>query len=127
MLIHAGWRGVADDIIGKSVRDCGESVSELMAWIGPGIGKTAFECGAEVRDEFLANGTGLPEHFQPLITQSDKFLGDLSTMAQWQCQQLGMAWVGASPECTYLNDKDFFSFRREGVTGRMASLMWMTD
>lgn len=127
MLLHAGWRGVADDIIGNSVRECGEPASELMAWIGPGIGNTAFECGAEVRDEFLANGTGLPSHFQPLANQKGKYLGDLSAMAQWQCQQLGMAWVGASPECTYLNRDDFFSFRREGVTGRMASLMWLAD
>ncbi len=127
MLLHAGWRGVADDIIGKSVRECGESASDLMAWIGPGIGKTAFECGAEVRDEFLANGTGLPEHFQSLTTQTDKFLADLSAMAQWQCRQLGMAWVSASEECTYLNAEDFFSFRREGATGRMVSLMWLAD
>lgn len=127
MLLHAGWRGVADDIIGKSVRGCAQPASELMAWIGPGIGKTAFECGAEVRDEFLANGTALATHFQPSVTQADKFLGDLSSMAQWQCQRLGMAWVGASSECTYLNAEDFFSFRREGVTGRMASLMWLSD
>lgn len=127
MLLHAGWRGVADDIIGKSVRDCGQSASELMAWIGPGIGKTAFECGVEVRDEFLTNGTALPEHFQASSTQADKFFGDLSSMAQWQCHQLGLAWVGASNECTYQNSEDFFSFRREGITGRMASLMWLSE
>lgn len=127
MLLHAGWRGVADDIIGKSVRNSGQPSNELMAWIGPGIGKTAFECGAEVRDEFLANGTALPEHFQSSPTQSSKFFGDLSSMAQWQCRQLGMVWVGASTECTYQNSEDFFSFRRDGVTGRMASLMWLTD
>ena len=127
MLLHAGWRGVADDIIGTSVRNCGQPTNELMVWIGPGIGKTAFECGAEVRDEFLSNGTALPAHFQPSPIQADKFFGDLSSMAQWQCHQLGMAWVGASNDCTYLNDQDFFSFRREGVTGRMASLMWLTD
>jgi len=127
MLLHAGWRGVADDIISKSVRDCGQPSSELMAWIGPGIGKTAFECGAEVRDEFLSNGTALPAHFQSIPSQENKFFGDLSSMAQWQCHQLGLAWVGASNECTYLNKQDFFSFRREGVTGRMASFMWLTD
>jgi polyphenol oxidase len=127
MLLHAGWRGVADDIIGKSVSECGESVSELMAWIGPGIGKTAFECGVEVRDEFLANKTGLPDHFQPSTTQQDKFLGNLSAMAQWQCRKMGMYWVGASAECTYLNHQDFFSFRREGATGRMASLIWLSN
>lgn len=126
MLLHAGWRGVADDIIGKSVRACSEPVSDLMAWIGPGIGKTAFECGAEVRDEFLTNRTALEQHFQLLQSNSAQYLGDLSAMAQWQCQQLGMGWVGASEDCTYTNAEDFYSYRRDGVTGRMASLMWLS-
>jgi len=127
MLLHAGWRGVADAIIAKSIASCAEPAHELMAWIGPGIGKTSFELGAEVRDEFLANKTALPEHFQLMKSESDKYLGDLAGMAVWQCQQLGMAWVSVAPECTYLNQEDYFSFRRDGVTGRMASLMWLTS
>lgn len=124
MVLHAGWRGVADQIIAQSLQQAKMSGHQLMAWIGPGIGADAFEIGGEVRDELLRLGSALPEHFYPLAT-ADKWLANLSAMAVWQCQQLSFSWVGASELCTYRDATSFFSYRRDGVTGRMASLMWI--
>lgn len=125
MLLHAGWRGVANGIIRHGVQQSAEDPHQLMAWIGPGIGKHAFEVDAQVRAEFLDKGSALETHFTPTVT--GKWLGDLATMAQWQCQQLGMYWVGASEACTYSDATHFFSYRREGDTGRMASLLWLSE
>lgn len=125
MLVHAGWRGLAENIIVTAVKKMDQPVEDVLAWIGPGIGPKAFEVGAEVRDCFLTKKTANEAHFYQV--QEGKYYADLVAIALWQLQRLGVGWCGASHACTYTQAKDFYSYRRDGQTGRMASLLWLSE
>jgi len=125
LAIHAGWRGLADGILAQGVKQSRIAPEQLLAWIGPGIGPDAFEVQDDVRDAFLSLGTGLAEHFKPAPDQPQHWLADLYAIARWQLTNLGVGWVGGGDQCTYHQTEDYFSFRRDGVTGRMASLIWL--
>lgn len=125
MLVHAGWRGLAENMIVAAIKKMDQPVEEVLAWVGPGIGPKAFEVGAEVRDYFLAKKTANEAHFYQ--AQEGKYCADLVAIALWQLQCLGVGWCGASHACTYTQSDDFYSYRRDGQTGRMASLIWLSE
>ncbi|MCE9788299.1 peptidoglycan editing factor PgeF [Shewanella chilikensis] len=120
--LHAGWRGLCDGVIEAGIA-CFRPGSELIACLGPAIGKTAFEVGTEVRAAFCDKD---PKADNCFVAKGDKFLGDLQGLARLRLQQAGVRQVYALDACTYSN-KDYFSYRRDGRTGRMASLIWLTD
>lgn len=120
--IHAGWRSLCDGVIEATVAAMPVQASHLMAWLGPAIGPDAFEVGGEVREQFIAKDARAETAFRP---HGDKWLGDLYTIARQRLQALGVSRIDGGGLCTYSEPEAFFSFRRDGDTGRMATLIWL--
>ena len=125
---HAGWRGLCDGVIEATVRAMAITPDQLMAWLGPAIGPESFEVGAEVRAAFIAAQPIAALAFTPHAT--DKWLAYLYQLARQRLEAAGVnAIYGGginSHFCTYREESRFFSYRRDGTTGRMASLIWIT-
>lgn len=120
--IHAGWRSLCDGVIEVTVAKMGVHASELMAWLGPAIGSQAFEVGSEVRTQFIAKDAQSEMVFQPY---GEKWLADIFSIARFRLANLGITQVYGGGLCTYTDIEQFFSYRRDGDTGRMASLIWL--
>lgn len=140
--LHAGWRGllgvdgvgVLEQGVGTYLRQFGSlaqaetrpTAIDLIAWLGPCIGPTAFEVGAEVRQAFVAGDAGAASCFQPL--PQGKWLADLPALARRRLAACGVTAVfgndGSLPWCTVRNPTRFFSHRRDRVSGRMAACIW---
>jgi len=123
---HAGWRGLAGGVLEAAVAALAAPASELLAWIGPGIGAAAYEVGADVRDACLAADAGAGEHFAP--GRAGRWHFDLAGLARRRLVALGVAGVHGGHWCTHADAVRFFSHRRDGATGptgRMATLIWL--
>jgi len=127
--VHAGWRGLADGVIEASVKAMGGSPSRLMAWLGPAIGPEVFEVGDEVRQQFMAVDPQAAEAFQPSDPSSPqgRWLADIYLLARQRLSGLGIEQIYGGHCCTYTDEERFYSYRRDGVTGRMASLIWLAE
>ena len=125
--VHAGWRGLADGVIEATVKQMGVAASNLMAWLGPAIGPKAFEVGDEVRQQFIAQDPQAVEAFQPsaLSSAPGRWLADIYLLARQRLARLGIEQVYGGDCCTYSDAERFYSYRRDGVTGRMAALIWL--
>ncbi|WP_303908474.1 peptidoglycan editing factor PgeF [Thiohalomonas denitrificans] len=122
---HAGWRGLQAGIL-ESTLDAFNMASEtVLAWLGPAIGPAAFEVGTEVREAFLASDPGAGEAFRP--SPSGRWCADLYGLARRRLRRAGIGGVYGGGYCTYTDAERFYSYRRDGVTGRMATLIWMED
>lgn len=120
---HAGWRGLAGGVLENTVRAMDAGQRRLLAWIGPGIAGAAYEVGAEVREAFVANEAADADAFQP--TRPGHWLADLPLLARRRLARLGVADAGGGTLCTHADARRFYSFRRDGATGRFASLIWI--
>jgi polyphenol oxidase len=120
--IHAGWRSLCDGVIEAAVEVMPGEASHLMAWLGPAIGPEAFEVGGEVRQQFILHDAQAEAAFRP---HGNKWLGDLYTIARQRLQSLGITRIYGGGRCTYTEPESFFSFRRDGDTGRMATFIWL--
>jgi polyphenol oxidase len=120
--IHAGWRSLCDGVIEATVAAMPVQASQLMAWLGPAIGPEAFEVGSEVRAQFIAQDARAELAFQ---AKADKWLGDLYAIARQRLQTLGITQVYGGGRCTFNEPETFFSYRRDGDTGRMGSVIWL--
>ncbi|MEH6453019.1 MAG: peptidoglycan editing factor PgeF [Psychromonas sp.] len=124
--IHAGWRGLCDGIIEKSITSiCNQlnlNSNDLFVWLGPCIGKSAFAVGDEVRAEFIAENAKAQLAFS---RYEDRWLADLQQLARLRLAAFDIFEITASEHCTFSESDLFYSYRREGVTGRMASLIWI--
>lgn len=123
-LIHAGWRGLAAGVIEAAHAALEVPGERLLAWLGPAIGPRAFEVGAEVRRAFLAVDPGLTGAFR--ATPHGRWLADLYHLARHRLGRCGVARVYGGGFCTVADSRRFYSYRRDGRTGRMASLLWVT-
>jgi YfiH family protein len=141
--VHAGWRGLADGVIEASVARMDTPGARLMAWLGPAIGPAAFEVGADVRDVFLAHDAAAAQAFA--ASGEGKWLCDIYLLACQRLQALNISRIHSLPAarrtasadfsadssaqsaacCTVTEADRFYSFRRDGVTGRMASCIWL--
>lgn len=119
---HAGWRGLAAGVIERTVEALPVEPSRLVAWLGPAIGPEAFEVGPEVRQAFLADDPQTTTDFRP--GQGDRWLADLFALARRRLARLGIRDVSGGGLCTVSDASRFFSYRRDGVTGRFAALVW---
>ncbi|MFT2099575.1 peptidoglycan editing factor PgeF [Marinomonas sp. 2405UD66-6] len=119
---HAGWRGLCDGIL-ESTLACFDEQDKIMAWLGPAIGPAAFEVGGEVKEAFMKQ---LPEAEAAFkATQNEgKWLGDLYLLAKQRLAAAGVTEVYGGDFCTFTDEALFYSYRREGKTGRMASVIW---
>lgn len=120
--IHAGWRSLCDGVIEATVKTMPVEAGQLMAWLGPAIGPDAFEIGSEVREQFIAQDAQAENALRP---HGEKWLGDLYAIARQRLQALGIEHIYGGGRCTYSESEAFFSFRRDGDTGRMATLIWL--
>jgi polyphenol oxidase len=120
---HAGWRGLVNGVLEATVATLGGRASDLHAWLGPAIGPEAFEVGAEVREAFVARLPGSEDCFVP--NDRGRYLADLYRLARRVLEAAGVGEVHGGLWCTHRDSDRFFSFRRDGVTGRMATLAWL--
>ena len=125
---HAGWRGLAGGVLGTTaaaMRAAG--AGEITAWMGPAIGANAFEVGADVLDAFLAALPGEPTRaaFRPYPGREGKYLADMFALARLMLARDGVTRVHGGSLCTASAPERFYSYRRDGVTGRQASLIWL--
>jgi len=120
---HAGWRGLASGVIGKTITRMAIPPVELVAWIGPGIGPAAFEVGDDVLEAFCAAAPENRNAFKP--QKPGKWLCDLPSLARNALQQAGVASIHGGDLCTYSQPERFYSYRRDRITGRMAALIWL--
>ena len=119
---HAGWRGLCNGVLEETIKAFSAPPSQIVAWLGPAISTDAFEVGPEVREAFIAQNPGDSTAFRPA---GEKFYADLWQLAKHRLQACGVRHVWGGGQCTYSQPEQFFSFRRDGVTGRMASLIWL--
>lgn len=123
---HAGWRGLCDGVIEAAVAKMHVPANEILVWLGPAIGPDAFEVGDEVREQFMAKDSKAALAFRP---HGDKWLCNMYQIARQRLNAMGVTEIyGASVNedfCTYTDEARFFSFRRDNVTGRMASMIWL--
>ena len=126
--VHAGWRGLCDGVIESAVNKMPVQASHILAWLGPAIGPNAFEVGDDVREQFIQKDSQATSAFKP---QGDKWLCDMYLIAKQRLKNLGVRQIygGSINEdfCTYTDETRFFSFRRDNVTGRMASMIWLSS
>jgi len=123
--LHAGWRGLAGGVIEAGVKALGVPDGDLLAWLGPAIGSASFEVGPEVRAAFIQHDAQAAQAFQ--AARDGKYLADIYLLARLRLQRLGVVAVYGGGFCTVTERARFFSYRRDGATGRMASLIWLAD
>jgi len=125
---HAGWRGLAEGVLESTLkRLCSElacSSSDVMAWMGPAIGPTAFEVGNEVREAFISQHDVASVFSE---TRPQHWLMDIYAVARERLKAAGVNEISGGQFCTYSDEEHFFSYRRDGQCGRMASLIWLQD
>ena len=119
---HAGWRGLLGGVLEATVAKMACPPAEVLVWLGAAISPDAFEVGAEVRAAFVAEAAEADVAFQPL--PDGKFLADIYQLARQRLARVGVLAVYGGESCTVIEREAFFSYRREGITGRMASLIW---
>lgn len=125
---HAGWRGLADGVLEACVDAMGERPGQLMTWLGPAIGPQAFEVGDEVRAEFIKHHKQAEQAFTPSNTGgAGHWMADIYQLARIRLNRIGINSIYGGHWCTYNDKQRFFSYRRDGVTGRMASFIWIEN
>ncbi len=120
---HAGWRGLRAGVIERTLRAMNRPAEALLAYLGPAIGPEAYEVGMEVRAAFLAADPRSDAAFAP--GKPGKYYADLYTLARQRLARSGVVRVFGGGYCTYTERERFYSYRRDGDTGRMASLIWL--
>lgn len=119
--IHGGWRPLAANIIDKTVTQMHSKAADIVAWLGPCISKDAFEVGVEVKEAFTHQDIAFNNAF---VKQGNgKYLANLHKIAQHQLESLGIRIIAHLAECTYEENNKYYSYRKEQVTGRMASVI----
>ena len=121
---HAGWRGLCEGVLEQTVAAMGAPSSEILAWLGPAIGSSAFEVGDEVRAAFLAQDRAAAEAFVPGASRG-KWLADLYRLARQRLNGVGVTQIYGGQHCTFSDPTRFYSYRRDGQTGRMSGLIWL--
>jgi len=121
---HAGWRGLLAGVLENAVRALQVDAVNLLAWLGPAIGPQRFEVGGEVRAAFVSRDSDARQAFTS-HGDDGKYLCDIYLLARQRLRQLGVTAICGGEACTVSEADRFFSYRRDGVTGRMASLIWL--
>lgn len=123
---HAGWRGLSAGVLEAALRSMGAAPKDVLAWMGPAIGPKAYEVGDEVRQVFVAHSAEAAEAFAPGKAPG-KWWCDLYMLARQRLEAVGVESIYGGDFCTFTDKERFFSFRRDGECGRMATLVWLAD
>lgn len=118
---HAGWRGLAEGVLENTIESYQGVSTDLMAWIGPAISKNYFEVGSEVREAFISLSLDYQKYFEKNFRGRYQF--DMIGLAKLLLKKRGIKSYGGN-RCSYAEPMSFYSYRRDGETGRMASLIW---
>ena len=125
--IHAGWLGLLNGVIENTIEKMNISPNELLVWLGPAISQKHFEVGFDVKNSFCEKHIEAEKAFHLISEQ--KWLADIYALAKIRLNLCGITQIyGGSVSddyCTFANEVDYFSYRRDGITGRMASLIWI--
>jgi YfiH family protein len=119
---HAGWRGLAAGVLEQTVQSLECAPATLLAWLGPAIGPGAFEVGDDVRTAFISRDDRAAAAF---VQHAGRWLCNLYALARQRLEHAGVNEITGGGYCTYSEPERFFSYRRDKVTGRMASLVWL--
>ncbi|WP_066961811.1 peptidoglycan editing factor PgeF [Microbulbifer sp. Q7] len=128
--IHAGWRGLTGGVIRETIAAMSSAPEDLLVWLGPAIGPEAFECGVDVLEAAFessiseSHAAAIARCFVPHTQKPLHFLADIYALGRAELAELGVTQVSGGDRCTVTEEADFFSYRRDGDTGRMASLIW---
>jgi hypothetical protein len=124
---HAGWRGLAEGVLEATVAAMRTPPADILAWMGAAIGPQAFEVGDEVRQAFVARHPATAMAFvpHPASGKSPKWLADIYQLARIRLNHAGVQAIYGGGRCTFSEAESFYSYRRDGVTGRMAALIWL--
>ena len=122
---HAGWRGLQLGVLERTVEAMGVDPAKIIAWLGPAIGPDAFEVGPDVFDAFTSASADDALAFQPAADRQGKYLADIYALARRRLQRAGVRRIFGGKLCTVGDPARFFSYRRDGTTGRMAGLFWL--
>lgn len=118
--VHGGWRGLLAGVIKNAVNELGSK--DIIAWLGPAIGPDCFEVGSDVRNKFVSKYSVFDRAFRQKNQQ--KFLANIYQLAALELEILGITEVYGGEYCTMTEKEKFYSYRRDGETGRMATLIW---
>ncbi|OQQ01849.1 multi-copper polyphenol oxidoreductase [Vibrio splendidus] len=124
--VHAGWRGLAGGILENAVAKFSNLGSEnkIIAWLGPAIGKQAFEVGEDVLEAFVSFDSQAKLAFEAK-SEPGKWLANMSQLATQRLNKVGVTSVTDSNLCTFDDADAFYSYRRDGITGRQATFIWL--
>ncbi|SHG72800.1 conserved hypothetical protein [Marinomonas polaris DSM 16579] len=122
---HAGWRGLCTGVLESTLTQFDEK-DGVMVWLGPAIGPNAFEVGDEVREAFMSVISDAEAAFKP-ADEAGKWLGDLYLLAKQRLVAAGITQIYGGDYCTFTDEERFYSYRRDGKTGRMASVIWIAE
>lgn len=121
---HAGWRSLCGGVLENLVARMAVPGRDLMAWLGPAIGPTAFEVGPEVRSAFMAKCPQADAAFNAAGAREGHYMADIYLLARQRLEALGIANIYGGGFCTVSDSQRFYSYRRDGQTGRMATVIW---
>lgn len=119
---HAGWRGLCAGVLEQTLAQFNAGPRSIMAWLGPAIGPQQFEVGEDVKQAFIQIDAQSAAAFTP---SGSKYLADIYLLARLRLQAAGIHAIYGGDHCTVTEKQHFFSYRRDGITGRMASLIWL--
>lgn len=122
---HAGWRGLAGGVLEATLEALAVPADQLLCWLGPAIGPRAFEVGAEVKQQFCRQQPEAESAFVPYDRLRNSWLADIYQLARLRLARAGITAIYGGQACTFTDRERFFSYRRDGQTGRMASLIWI--
>ena len=129
---HAGWRGLAGGVLAATIAAMrARGAGEITAWLGPAIGPQQFEVGADVLDSFVARACDaaeaeqVREAFVPYVRREGKYVADMYALARLFLARDGVTRVSGGTHCTFTERSTFYSYRRDKITGRQASLIWL--
>lgn len=120
---HAGWRGLAAGVLERTLAHFADPSEQILAWLGPAIGPENYEVGEEVVAAFLGDDVGAQACFR--TNRPGHWLADLYALARRRLKRYGVTAIYGGDCCTYADAERFFSHRRDGITGRMATLIWI--
>jgi len=121
--VHAGWRGLAQGVIEAAVSKFADDKHSILAWLGPAISATAFEVGEDVYRALASDQASIACFSE---SRANHWYADLYGLARLRLQKAGVDAIYGGEFCTYSDSQRFYSYRRDGKTGRMASLIWMS-
>ncbi|WP_298445542.1 peptidoglycan editing factor PgeF [uncultured Ferrimonas sp.] len=118
--VHAGWRGLLDGVIEQTLQQFSATAESLLVWLGPAIGPSCFEVGSEVQQAFVSRDPNAAHAFTP---HRDRYFADLYQLARLRLRHQGVTAIYGGQHCTYSDPSRFYSYRRDGQTGRQASVI----